>query len=280
MRVELLTVIGLVACGKVSNTDVDAQQADAFDGPVIVSVSTPTSLEAEGAMATIMASVHGHPNEVLKVSFSGMLGTYGPPTSLVTTDAAGNGTVSTTFISGMLGGVEAGVVTASNAAMVNSVPKQFGFQVIALARYGQATAFGASGQFGQDNLLGQTITVTAAGTLKKIGFISISAGPMIKVGIYADAGGVPATLLTQIPATNVAMGTNEIALASPLAMNAGTYWFMAVYNTQGNVGSDQTAARTIRFIAEPFANPLPTVFPTMTSTNMSGNFNYYLVFGP
>jgi len=54
--------------------------------------------------------------------------------------------------------------------MVMSEPKQFGFPVLAIPRYGQTTAFPGSGSFGQDFLLGETVTVPAAGMLRKIGF--------------------------------------------------------------------------------------------------------------
>jgi len=63
-------------------------------------------------------------------------------------------------------------------------------------------------------------------------------------------------------------------------MTAGTYWFMAIYNTTGNVGNDGTMTRMIKYVSQPFANALPTVYPGMVSSYMGGNFNYYLVFAP
>lgn len=251
----------------------DSQDIQAQIGSVMV----PSAVEVEGGMGTITAQVIAAPTTQVTVTFSGTLGLYNPSTRIVTTDSAGAVTTTSVFTAGITAGMETGNVTIT--APAGAVPKPFMFPVQPFARYGNTTQLTQQGSFTANNLLGQTITTTTAGQLRKLGFISATAGPMIKIGIYTDSAGAPGTLIAQAPATIVAQGVNEIALTSPIALTAGTYWFLAIYDVTGAPYRDALTTRTIKYIAVPFGDALPITFPTTHSTYSGGNFNYYLVVG-
>jgi len=81
----------------------------------------------------------------------------------------------------------------------------------------------------QDYLLGFAISVPEQMDLTDVGIITYQMAPHVKVGIYSDSGG-PATLLAQTNATNIPANTDTmIPVTNPVTLEAGTYWFMAVY---------------------------------------------------
>jgi hypothetical protein len=101
----------------------------------------------------------------------------------------------------------------------------------------------------------------------------------MKIGIYADAAGNPGTLVAQMPSTAVLLGMNEVPLAAPVTLTAGTYWFMANYSASASIYDNVNAAgSTVKYISLPFATALPATFPTPT-TYTGQVFNYYLVVG-
>jgi len=278
-----VTLLVLVAC----SGSIDARQPDAgvdaeVVGPVdpaIQSVSVPPKVEVEGATGVVVAAVQGPPGRPLTVVFSGSLGTYAPSPQLVTTNATGHGTAAATFTAGPVDGTEAGMVAITSPLAVT--PVTFGFPVTPFARYGNTQMLPTPGPFSPNILVGMPIVVPASGKLRKLGFLSAGAGPSIKIGIYADVGGNPGALVAQMPATAILQGRNEVPLATPVNLAAGTYWFMAVYSAsgtvyfQGNVG----AGAVVKDVALPFANELPATFPAGHNTYTGQSFDYYLVVG-
>jgi len=288
MRVVLLSFV-LCACGSVEKSRQDA--APTRDAPVTIDAApdapgvAPTldmamgptqQLDAEGDTAQVSVRAHGAPSQNITVTFTASLGSYAPAQVQVTTDATGYATATSTYTSNGAGNEQTSMVASVGSLM--SSPATLSWSVTALARYGYTTAFATSGSFGANFLLGQAIQVTTAGHLKKLGFISMSAGPNIKVGIYTDAAGKPGTLIAQIPATAVAQGTNEVALAAPVQLAIGTYWFEAVYDNTGNVFQDGAGGNSVQYASQTFANALPATFPA-PSTYSGNHFNYYLVLG-
>jgi len=239
----------------------------------------PSGVEIEGGTGSITASLAGPPNTQFTVMFGGSLGAYAPATSIVTTDADGNAIAASVFTSNATAGTEMGTALITMPSGV--APRDFSFPVVPFAKYGNATAFTNQGSFGQGYLLGQTITTPVSGRLRKLGLISGTAGPMVKIGLYTDAGGQPGSLIAQIPSRTVAAGVNEFALPSPVVLPAGTYWFMAIYSPDGTTlrSMDGDTARVIKYITHTFANALPTTFPATSMTYNGQNFNYYLVVG-
>jgi len=281
----LALVLITVGCGSVetkATTDAKTAPSDVMvDGLSttleVLSVSVPSMVEVEGDTGAVTAQLHASPATALTIAFSGTLGTYAPATQMVTTDGSGNGSATVTFTSGVMDGTEAG--TATITAPTGAQPKPFGFQVMPFARYGNTVQLPSPGQFSPDNLLGTAIVVPTAGKLRKFGFLSANAGPNLKIGIYTDAAGSPGTLIAQMPSTAILQGLNEVSLATPLLLTAGTYWFMGLYSSNGTVYYDLGAAgSTVKYISLAFASALPTTFPAPT-TYTGQAFNYYLVVG-
>lgn len=295
VRTFIACLVALSACGQVKgesidasppdeNADIDSALIDALIDsaaitPEVTNVTIPAGVDAEGAKVTLMVSVHAAPNETLTVLLTSTLGAYAPATGMVTLDANGDGVFSTQFTSGNTAGAEMGTAVARNALNVDSPAKTFQFPVVALRRIGNPTQFTTAGSFGPSNLLGQTITIPTSGNLKKLGWITSTSTEMIKIGIYTNVGGAPGSLVASIPASTVAIGVNEVALATPIALAAGTYWFMANYSTTGGTYKDATTGITTKYISLPFGDALPTTFPSTHSTYTSNNFNYYVVLG-
>jgi hypothetical protein len=281
MDMRLFALVLVVGCGSVNtNAKPDATKAPpdvAAIEPAVVSVSVPSMVEVEGDTGAVTAELHAAPTTAVTIAFSGTLGTYAPTTQTVTTDGSGNGSATVTFTSGVMDGTEVG--TATITAPTGAQPKAFGFQVIPFERYGITAQLPSSGNFAANDLLGTAIVVPTAGTLRKFGFLSATAGPNLKIGIYTDAAGTPGTLVAQMPATAILQGLNEVALATPVALAAGTYWFMGIYDASGAVYYTTSApTSTVKYVSLTFASALPTTFPTPT-TYTGQAFNYYLVVG-
>lgn len=281
MRTVALLV--LVACSesvgaKLPDAGVDAEVVAPVD-PAIASVSVPPKVEVESATGVVVAAVQGPPGTRLTVVFSGSLGTYAPSPRIVTTDATGHGTATTTFRAGPVDGTAAGMVAI--ASPLGVTPVTFSFPVTPFARYGNTQMLTKPGPFTPGILVGMPIVVPASGKLRKLGFLSAGAGPSIKIGIYADVGGTPGALVAQIPATAILQGRNEVPLATPVNLAAGTYWFMAVYSADGTVyyQNNAGAGAVVKDVGLPFANELPATFPAGHGTYTGQSFDYYLVVG-
>lgn len=145
-------------------------------------------------------------------------------------------------------------------------------------RLGHPTPLGESSTHAPDFLLGEQLVVPTNLTLRQFGVLAISAGPLMKLALYTNAGGAPGTLVAQTAATAMVTGAMELApTAGPVALPAGTYWFVGVYATGASIGYT-TAAGTnvVQYRALPFGSALPSPFGApLTYTGQS--FNYYLV---
>lgn len=278
----------LCACGSVNKAPPDAGKADAAadatpDAETTVVLSSPMgptdAVDSDGGNAAVSVHVHtAQPNQTANVSFTGALGTYAPALVAVTTDGSGNGSASSTFTAGSMGGTE----TTSMVAGLGGTESPAVTTMFAIAKVmvdGYETPFSGDGGFGQNYLLGQQISVPTAGNLVKIGFVSQQAGPNIKIGIYTSAGTAPGTLVAQAGPVAIVQGTNEISI-TPVALAAGTYWYMAIYDTTGHIGADTagtTGTSTIDYISLPYTSALPATYPTSPSTYPGEHFNYFLV---
>jgi hypothetical protein len=123
-------------------------------------------------------------------------------------------------------------------------------------------------------LLGTAITITSPFNLTAMGFISIGSGENYKVAVYNNAGGSPGSLVTQGAGTAVE-GTN-ITDVPDVLLTPGTYYFMAVFETTGNISTASMTNSTVWYIPHPFSDPLPEFFGTpLTYANQ--NFSYYFI---
>jgi hypothetical protein len=98
----------------------------------------------------------------------------------------------------------------------------------------------------------------------------------VKLALYsADHDGAPDRLLAATPATPMAIGPMEIAVA-PVTLPAGTYWIMGVYDADASIGVDETdGAALVGYAEQEFTSPIPDPFP-MALWYFGQRFNYYV----
>lgn len=132
-------------------------------------------------------------------------------------------------------------------------------------------------------LVGVPVTVTAASVLHRFGLIvrSDAVGKHVQFGLYRDSGGGagPGQLVAQTTGTVLLSGRNEIApTVASVALAAGTYWLMAVFDQNTNVGHDTTTTGTWKYFMHAYgaALPNPISAPITTETSVA-NLNYYLL---
>lgn len=123
-------------------------------------------------------------------------------------------------------------------------------------------------------LLGSAITVSSSFSLIELGFISINSGQNFKVAVYDDASGNPGNLLTQGAGTVVA-GTNIVDVPN-VVLPAGTYYFMAVFESVANLSYTNSSTSGVWYISHTFSNPLPGSFGAPLYYT-GQDFSYYFI---
>jgi hypothetical protein len=127
-----------------------------------------------------------------------------------------------------------------------------------------------------DYLLGSSIEVPEFMTITALALIGESATAHVKMGLYTDSHGNPDELVVGTDETAVPDGVLEIPV-EPTPVTRGTYWLMAVYDTDASVGQEARATpNLIVFRRLDFADPLPLTFGRPVH-EPSERFNYYVV---
>ena len=131
----------------------------------------------------------------------------------------------------------------------------------------------------QDYLLGFAISVPEQVLLTDVGIITYQFAPHVKVGIYSDSGG-PATKIAQTNATHLpAYSDTMIPVTNPVTLDAGTYWFMAVYEAGAFNRAPGDFTVPTKYVPFDFDNTLPATFPSH-STYSGVPACYYLAVVP
>jgi hypothetical protein len=145
-----------------------------------------------------------------------------------------------------------------------------------LFRYGNVAPFASNSSHAPNDLLGSPLSVPQNSTLVAFGVIARSSGPQVIMALYTDSGGQPGTLVAQTTAVTLNNQTMEIPAPS-VAVPAGSYWIMAVYNVSASVGIDFSNAQAkVDYTSLNFGSMLPSPFPAPT-TYTGQQFNYYIV---
>ena len=132
-------------------------------------------------------------------------------------------------------------------------------------RYGypDITTPGDAGYVVGDHLLGEPINITSAITVSKlaVNVVHVGTDKHVVMALYQDASGVPGGLVAWTPATTLVEGRNEIPVNTPVAIAAGTYWLMAVYDTTPQIATDTALDNRIVYILFTFSADVPSAFP-------------------
>ena len=165
------------------------------------------------------------------------------------------------------------IVTVTAAQTVTAT-----FNTSTVTRIGNTTPFTETSGASPNYLLGELITVPSNVTLLQFGVISRGAGQGMQMALYTNVGSAPGTLVAQTAATTMFVGNMEMnPTAGPVALPAGTYWIMAIYNATAQFGfTTMAGTNVVSYRSWTYGTPLPTTFGTpITYTGQS--FNYYLV---
>jgi len=141
---------------------------------------------------------------------------------------------------------------------------------------GNDTALDLTSTSAADTLLGTWLTVPAATTLYRVGVIMAAGGPQVRLALYTDSGGAPGSRVAVTGTTTTVSGANELELATPVALAAGTYWLMAVYDTDASPYSTETTTQTVYSQSLPFSTVPPATLAA-PSSYCCQDFSYYLV---
>ena len=95
------------------------------------------------------------------------------------------------------------------------------------------------------------------------------------LGLYRNSGGVPTTLVVGTPPTALVAGRLEMPVTQT-RITAGTYWLMAMYDTDASVGVDTSVATAPAMYAfRDFSEGLPTSV-SGPSSMFGQRYNYFL----
>ena len=123
------------------------------------------------------------------------------------------------------------------------------------------------GNFQINFLLGTKFTLTEEGTLNSINMISNNTGGSVQMVVYDDNAGVPNSLVAS--SSIAVLNSGDIILPiTPITIQAGDYWIMAVYNTSGNQSNvNQTATGNVVYYQS-------LTFGSTIPSNASGFLSY------
>ena len=148
-------------------------------------------------------------------------------------------------------------------------------KVAALMSIGDATSFAdhAGMTVTSNTLYGQQVTLAAQAYVMRLGLFTDNAGATARIALYLDQAANPALLVAQAGPQALVVGENEIRLAAPVQLNAGTYWLMADFDAGTQVRRNAATVAQI-FLSVAATAPLPAT--TAGSTSLTGNtLNYF-----
>jgi hypothetical protein len=141
--------------------------------------------------------------------------------------------------------------------------------------FGNATEFSGASSHSPGFLLGSPVQIPVAVTITHLAVIAKAGGANVLLGLYRQSGGVPTTLVVGTSPTPLAPGRLEIPV-TPTTIAAGTYWLMAMYDTDASVGLDTSVANAQDAYAfRDFSQGLPATVSQPTSM-FGQRYNYYL----
>ena len=95
------------------------------------------------------------------------------------------------------------------------------------------------------------------------------------LGLYRNSGGVPTTLVVGTAPTPLVAGRLEIPVTNT-RITAGTYWLMAMYDTDASVGLDTSVTTApVMYAFRDFSQGLPATVSGASSL-FGQRYNYYL----
>lgn len=270
--------LSTVACFG-DNSDEGEEEEPQKDTPVIVDITALDEIDTD-AKAPITVKVKGKADQQLSVAVDTALGSFTPQNATIITDGNGDGTFTTLYSSGAVGGSSTFTVNVSTLAELRT-SKSRNVTIHGVERLGNVIAITHSEAEQADYLIAYPFELTTARTLTKIAIVAPASATAL-VGLYASTVGTPTTAkptaaLVRMTATLVA-GANEISI-DPLPLAEGRYWMAVSYmgvplvNKNIDVGASVSGWRINGHL---FSSGLPERLDAALATNLAIR-NFYLV---
>jgi hypothetical protein len=220
-------------------------------------------LDVRGASATII----GTPHTFVPYALVATSGTFAPAGGEIEIGATGSIVLASTFTASGPA-VSPATATLSSGSMASPISAA----TVALAHLGSTVPNGMTPPFAGDRVGTQVTQSSGPYYLKRIG-VMVGAGTNAYLGVYADAGNVPGSLLTSIGPVALSAGLNELAITHvPLPT---TFWVVTTFETAVSL-SGANSISTDRFYSQSAAyGPLPTSLPS-TSVGQGLQFMQYV----
>lgn len=114
-------------------------------------------------------------------------------------------------------------------------------------------------------LLSQKATLSQPGTIKSLSFYVTVAAGQLYLAVYADNAGTPGALVATTPVfTPFSNGWNTIPVASPAAMQPGTYW-LSYFPSSSTLAFVKALSGTAKYCPRTFGPP-PSPFCSPVTT--------------
>jgi len=134
-----------------------------------------------------------------------------------------------------------------------------------IVTFGETTAFAQTDCCNVGRILASRAALTAPGTLTGLSmYVTSPDGSVLRLGLYADAGGRPGAKLAEVAEFTPVAGWNTRSVA-PVTLAAGTYWLAFTHSgSTPFYPVDMTGLMAF----SPFAyGPMPASWPPGTLTN-------------
>jgi large repetitive protein len=134
-------------------------------------------------------------------------------------------------------------------------------------RFGYPTAFGGSGPWSPNFLIGSQVTISQAITMTHLGLQVAGGTGGVRIGLYTNNGSIPGTLVAQASGIIGTTGLLEFPTAN-VSIAAGTYWVM--YNFQNTItrNMDIGSPITVNYITLNYGTALPATYPTVAYNSL------------
>jgi hypothetical protein len=235
-----------------------------FDESTVVH-DKPNRFAARNALAAALPDCSDDSLRVFPLPTNTTTSTSVPTTSSTSTSSSTSSSSSTSTSS----------TTSTSSSTTTSTSSTTSTTTLPGMTFGNATEFSGASSHSSGFLLGSAVQIPSAVTVTHLAVIAKAAGANVLLGLYRNAGGVPTTLVVGTAPTALAPGRIEIPV-TPTALTAGTYWLMAMYDTDASVGIDTSVANAAAMYSfRDWSQGLPATVSAPSSL-FGERYNYYL----
>ncbi len=199
------------------------------DEPTVLEINIAEGLDPEDR-TDVAVKVQGEADVQISVALAAALGTFEQQSGVVLTDATGQATFSTRYVSGAVAGVDTITANASTlSGLASSSTKQL--TIYDVERLGNLVPLESTPTETAQRLIAYPMVLATDRVVRKLGIVHPAqdpAGPVdVQVGLYTTATDTSINALAKTTAV-LTEGVNEIPIP-PMPLQAGSYWMVVAY---------------------------------------------------